>query len=84
MRPGTLDAAVLTLARHRVPVHWVHGQQDAVCPPARSRSWAALGRALAPQQVVLAQPVGGHLGHEPGILNALRQAVRGSAGRGGA
>ena len=77
MRPGALDAAVLTLAKQGVPVCWVHGQHDAICPPARSQAWAAMGRRLAPQQVVLVQPLGGHLGHEPAMAAALRSAVRG-------
>ena len=44
VRPGELDAAVLALARHGVPVDWVHGRFDAICPPGNSRRWAAMGR----------------------------------------
>jgi proline iminopeptidase len=76
VRPGALDAAVLALARRGVAVDWVHGACDAVCPPANSRAWAALGRRLAPQRVTLSQPLSGHLGSEPGMLVALRAAVR--------
>lgn len=75
-RPGALDDAVLGLARQGVPVDWVHGACDAVCPPANSRVWAALGRRLAPLQVTLSEPLSGHLGAEPGMLAALRAVVR--------
>ena len=76
VRPGALDDAVLGLARQGVPVDWVHGACDAVCPPANSRVWAALGRRLAPLQVTLSGPLSGHLGAEPGMLAALRAVVR--------
>lgn len=69
LRPGDLDRAVLGLARQGVPVDWVHGRFDAVCPPANSRRWAATtGR--------LTMTVSGHLGHEPAMLAALRRTVR--------
>ena len=76
VRPGALDGAVLGLARQGVLVDWVHGACDAVCPPANSRVWAALGSSLAPQQVTLSEPLSGHLGAEPGMLAALRAVVR--------
>jgi len=76
VRPGALDGAVLGLARQGVSVDWVHGACDAVCPPANSRAWVALGRRLAPQQVTLTEPLSGHLGGEPGMLAALRAVVR--------
>jgi proline iminopeptidase len=76
VRPGALDGAVQGLARQGVLVDWVHGACDAVCPPAYSRAWAALGRRLAPQQVTLTEPLSGHLGAEPGMLAALRAVVR--------
>ncbi|MDT4866166.1 hypothetical protein FQZ97_1010060 [compost metagenome] len=76
VRPGALDAAVLGLARQGVAVDWVHGACDAVCPPANSRAWAALGRRGAPQQVTLTEPLSGHLGSEPAMRVALRAVVR--------
>ncbi|PKO65742.1 MAG: prolyl aminopeptidase [Betaproteobacteria bacterium HGW-Betaproteobacteria-16] len=76
VRPGALDCAVLGLARLGIPVDWVHGACDAVCPPANSRTWAAMGRRLAPQRVTLTEPLSGHLGAEPGMLAALRAVVR--------
>jgi proline iminopeptidase len=75
--PGGLDHAVRVLARAGVPVDWVHGRFDAICPPRNSRRWAAVGareRAL----VTLTEPFSGHLGHEPAMLAALRQRVRGA------
>lgn len=69
LRPGDLDRAVVALARHGVPVDWVHGRFDAVCPPANSRRWAAAGGRLT-------LPPSGHLGHEPGMLAALQRVVR--------
>ena len=75
VRPGVLDRAVVVLAQRGVPVHWVHGAFDAVCPPANSRRWAALGaRHGGPVQLSLT--LAGHLGHEPATLAALRRAVR--------
>lgn len=70
VRSGDLDRAVRALAQQGVPVDWVHGRFDAVCPPANSRRWASVGGRLL-------QPWCGHLGHEPGMLAALRSVVRG-------
>ena len=69
VRPPDLDVAVNVLAAQGVPVQWVHGRFDAVCPPANSRRWAAKGGQLS-------LALGGHLGHEPDVLAALRVAVR--------
>lgn len=81
VRPGGLDAAVRDLARRGVPVDWVHGRHDAICPPGNSRRWAALGRrqARARGQVRLHQVASGHLGGEPAMLQALRYCVSGLA-----
>jgi proline iminopeptidase len=69
VRSGDLDRAVRALAQQGVPVDWVHGRFDAVCPPANSRRWAATtGR--------LTFTASGHLGHEPAMLAALRRIVR--------
>ena len=43
---------MLALARHGVPVDWVHGRFDAICPPGNSRRWAAMGRPHARLQLV--------------------------------
>lgn len=72
MRPGQLDRAVRELAQQGLPIDWVHGRCDAVCPPANSHRWAAVGGRLT-------QPLAGHLGHEPALLAALRAVVRDSA-----
>ena len=78
VRPGELDRAVLLLAQRGVPVDWVHGRFDAICPPQNSRAWAALGaRTAPPRATTLHQPPSGHLGHEPAMLAALRACVRG-------
>lgn len=69
LRPGDLDRAVLALARQGMPIAWVHGRVDAVCPPDNSRRWAAMGARLV-------LPLAGHLGHEPELLAALRAVVR--------
>lgn len=75
VRPGGLEQGVLQAARHGLPVDWVHGRFDAICPPANSRRWAALGRA-AGGEVTQVEPHSGHLGHEPDMLNQLRSRVR--------
>lgn len=78
VRPGALDRSVRALAVQGVPVNWVHGRFDAICPPANSRHWAALGRRASAHAVVaLQQPWSGHLGHEPDMLAALCERVRG-------
>lgn len=71
LRPGDLDRAVLGLVGRGLPIDWVHGRCDAVCPPANSGRWAALGGRLT-------QPLSGHLGHEPDLLAALRACARGA------
>lgn len=69
LRPAALHRAVHQLGQRGVPIDWVHGRFDAVCPPGNSRRWAAItGR--------LHQPASGHLGHEPAMLEALRRVVR--------
>ncbi len=74
VRPGTLDAAVRQLARSGVPVDWAHGQFDAICPPANSARWAALGRK-AGGVARLARPASGHLAGEPAMRDCLRELV---------
>lgn len=69
MRPAALGQAVHRLGEQGVPMDWVHGRFDAVCPPANSRRWAALAGHLH-------QPLSGHLGHEPDMLATLRGRVR--------
>lgn len=69
MRPAALGQAVHGLGERGVPMDWVHGRFDAVCPPANSRRWAALAGQLH-------QPLSGHLGHEPDMLATLRARVR--------
>jgi proline iminopeptidase len=78
MRPGELDRAVCGLAHSGVPVAWVHGRCDGICPPENSRRWAALGKHRAPGMSTLDLPLSGHLGHEPLMLAALRREVRGT------
>lgn len=75
VRPGALDKAVVRLAQQGVPVHWVHGAFDAVCPADNSRRWAAIGmRHGGPVQLHIT--LAGHLGHEAATLAALRAAAR--------
>jgi len=80
LQSGQLNRGVLQAARHGIPVDWVHGSFDVVCPPTNSRRWATLGRA-AGGGVVLVEPCSGHLGHEPDMLSALRTSVRNALGR---
>lgn len=82
LRSGALDQAVRCLALEGVPVDWVHGRCDAVCPPANSRAWAAMAQRLAPGSARLRQPLAGHLGHEPGMFAALEAAVRDASPQG--
>ena len=64
VRPAALGRAVVQLAQRGVPVTWVHGAFDAVCPPDNSRRWAALGMRHG-GAVQLHLTLAGHLGHEP-------------------
>lgn len=80
LRPGALDRAVMACARSGVALQWVHGAFDAVCPPANSARWAALGRARG-GAVRHTRAHGGHLATEPGLARALRAAVREPAPR---
>lgn len=73
--PGALDRAVRGLALSGVPVDWVHGAFDAVCPPGNSRRWHALMERLSPGVSSLTLTRAGHLGHEPQNLAALRAKV---------
>lgn len=73
VRLPALDQAVRQLAAQGIAVDWVHGRFDAVCPPANSRRWAAMG---SPRSATLQTPCSGHLGFEPGLLAALRATVR--------
>jgi proline iminopeptidase len=73
VRLPALDQAVRQLAAQGIPVDWVHGRFDAICPPANSRRWAAMG---PPGGARLQTPCSGHLGFEPGLLAALRATVR--------
>ena len=79
-RPGQLEQTVRELAQRGVPVDWVHGRFDAVCPPANSRRWLALGQATAREAGTRPPrahwPLAGHLGSEPALLNVLRTVVR--------
>jgi len=80
MRPGALERAVRQLAQQAVPVDWVHGRFDAVCPPANSRRWLAVGQAAAREAGTPLPhahwPLAGHLGGEPALLQVLRAVVR--------
>ncbi|MFP8780692.1 alpha/beta fold hydrolase [Hydrogenophaga sp. RWCD_12] len=76
VRPGQLDGAVWSLAQAGVPVDWVHGRYDTVCPPVNSRRWSAIGRRIDVSRMSLTLTTAGHLGHEPDTLAALRARVR--------
>ncbi|MDO5288016.1 MAG: alpha/beta fold hydrolase [Pseudomonadota bacterium] len=70
--PAALHQAVRSLARQGVPVDWVHGRFDSICPPANSRRWADSGRRHGSAPVRLLTPHSGHLGGEPDMLRTLR------------
>lgn len=74
-RPGDLDSAVRRLARLSVPMDWVHGRFDAVCPPANSLRWHRLAASVAQGRSHLHRPACGHLGTEPAMLATLRLLV---------
>ena len=76
VRPGEIDGAVRALALAGVPVDWVHGRYDAVCPNRNSRRWCAIGQNIAPGSASLSLTLAGHLGHEPATLAALQAAAR--------
>lgn len=71
--PLGLDAAAQAVLVHRIPVDWVHGQVDAICPPANSHRW--MTAAHGAQWVRLHQPVAGHLSGERAMLMCLRDCV---------
>lgn len=75
IRPGQLDGAVRQLAQAGVPMDWVHGRFDAVCPMANSLRWHRLAQAVAPGCSRLHQPICGHLAAEPTMLATLRALV---------
>jgi len=75
LRAGALDRAVIACARAGVPLHWVHGRFDAVCPDTNSLRWAALARAHG-GAVRLTRVAAGHLASEPAVARALRAATR--------
>lgn len=75
VRPGALDHAVRTAADTGIPIDWVHGQFDAVCPNANSKAWAAMepeGAGAARMHMTRS----GHLGTEADTLDVLRAVVR--------
>lgn len=78
LRPGDWDRALQTVAAQGIATHWIHGRHDAVCPPANSldsqRRMSALLTQGGPSRLTLTRA--GHLGTEPGNLQALRAAVR--------
>lgn len=76
LRPGELDRAVRALAQRGIPSDWVHGQFDAICPPANSRGWLRQTEVLAPGLACGHAPVAGHLASEPGIRAVLRRVVQ--------
>jgi proline iminopeptidase len=76
LRPGDLDRAVRVLAGHGVPTDWIHGQFDAICPPANSRRWITQTQGVKQGLARACSPVAGHLGGEPAMRAALRQAVQ--------
>ena len=80
VRPGQLDRAVRQLAQQGIGVDWVHGRFDAICPPANSRRWAALGQGLGQKNARLCLVACGHLGAEPAMLQALRYCVAAAVG----
>ena len=76
LRPGDWRQALRAVAAQGIPVLWIHGRHDAVCPPGNSidshRLLSALGRS-GQSRLVLTRA--GHLGTEPGNLHAIRLAV---------
>lgn len=73
---GGLDTAVRSLALNGIPIDWVHGRFDAVCPPANSRRWRAQQEALAADLARSHWPLAGHLSGEPGMREALTRVVQ--------
>lgn len=76
VRPAGLDKAVHGIAQHGVPMDWVHGRFDAICPPANSLGWAKMASA-AGGTVSVHLPPCGHLAGESAMRKALRQRVGG-------
>lgn len=78
LRPSDWERALQTVVAQGIPTHWIHGRHDAVCPPANSldshRRMSALQARGGPSRLALTRA--GHLGSEPGNLQAIRAAVR--------
>ena len=68
-----LSEATRALARQGVPIDWVHGRHDAVCPP--RRAWA-LHQRLPAGLSHWHWATGGHLGVEPDVEAALRRTLQ--------
>ena len=76
LAPGQWQQALRVVAAHRIPVTWIHGRFDAVCPPGNSQaSHDSLCRLAAAgfSRLVLTQA--GHLGIEPANGQAIQAEV---------
>lgn len=76
LRPGDWERALQTVAMHGIATTWIHGRHDPVCPPGNSLQSHRRLTELAPGGSQLLLTRAGHLGHEPGNLQAIRAAVR--------
>ena len=76
LAPGQWDRALRVVAAHRIPVTWIHGRFDAVCPSANSRTSHHSLCQLATNGSYLVLTQAGHLGTEPANGRAIEAAVR--------
>jgi len=78
LAPGQWHAALRVVAAHRIPVTWIHGRFDAVCPPGNSRaSHDSLSRLAGAGSSRLVLTPAGHLATEPANGRAIQAAVSG-------
>lgn len=69
--PNQWQTDVLSLAKHKIPIHLVQGGKDYVCPPAG----AHLINELLPHSQLTLLPDAGHLSSQKSMIDGLTQAV---------
>lgn len=76
LRPGDWSAHLARIAQAGIPCDWIHGQFDAVCPPATSRAAHRHMNQIRPGVARLHPTHAGHLGTDPDNARALRHCVQ--------
>lgn len=69
--PNQWQNDILSIAKHRIPLHLVQGGKDRVCPPAGAK----LLHELLPHSTITQLVDAGHLSSQKSMIDALSQAV---------